>query len=86
MKPPKHPDALVNLILECSAPRPGEEEFWAIIIMPRTSEEPLFAQAGALVDVAEDAARFMRTGKTGPVRFLCFQGEKAHWAMEAIWQ
>jgi hypothetical protein len=92
MKTPQHPCAMVAAIIEGNAPRPGEEDFWAIIIMPQASEEVLFFQAGTLVGAAEGAAWYMKTTwraatPAPPVRFLCFQGEKArramHWALEA---
>ena len=47
---------MVNAFLEGNPRRPGEEDFWAIIIMPQDSEEVLFAQNGTLLEAAEAAA------------------------------
>ena len=83
-----HADALAKHIIKISSPAPGEEDFWALVIMLTNGKIPIFAMNGPIKGIAEHTMQMINAGKINITRqrwqIMTFQGEKAHWAMSEI--
>jgi hypothetical protein len=80
-------DALVKHILDSCSPQPGEEDFWAIVLMLTKSERLIFAINGSLKPIVEHTVKLIGSNRIRlkeQTSILTFQGEKARWAMEHV--